>query len=663
MADSELVYEINTKFKRKQEYFEPDRNRFLENARIYWGVDYGQYPYNVVQELLDQQRQAPTFNLMTQKMDGLRGQLLRNQFDVKYVPMRGDIDELTLALQDMYYSDKDDMNWDYSYDWFLRDFLIQNGWERMFVSTENTVLGNLAFTTENPINIFPDPGWVSMFPKDLRELDKAGFYHPEELKEIYPDKAHILEELRKFEFAGALRPFGDYGYHQIGIPYKELEARWGSKHLVIENHRMIYEIREWEYDTRTMTPFPETGYKPGSPEDIEFKKAYVEQNQIPSDRIKLIEEPNRRYHITTIVPSLSMDLVLEDRDSEIQIGRLPFFPLGPARFGSQYRGLADLMRDLQLNINKYIMMMEEILNKSARGGYFLDPDIVGNDDTKKKEVERDWNNPAARIWTEAGKSQGGLDRFMKEFPSHSVPSDLFSFHQLMHEYADKLSYQTPAAEGRTESAKESGKLFQSKFEASVITRGIIDRMLEMHWHDKAEAYMDQAKITYAGIPREFSRRDGKGKVTINQEVNEEGRTLTLRDISRLQKHRIVLTPSKKGIDVRTNQRGLFAELKQTTQDPLIQYDYDGQIVSTFEMNDAQRAEIEEDIELAKTEARLAKMLSIRQMQQAMGGPQQQQQPPAPQVTEGTPARGQLAQGTPPRVEGQLRTIERGITGQ
>ena len=660
-----IINDLKSDFEAKRAYFEKDRARYIECARMYWGLDYGQYPAQVVNMLLEQGRQVPTLNVMANKMDGLRGSLLRNQFDMKYVPISGELDELSLAIQDMYYSDKDDMNWDFSYNVFLRDFLIQYGVEWMHIDTENSPFGNIAFKPDIAYNHYPDPGWKTPFIKDLRNLVKVGWYTAEELKEIYPKKDGELREayLRQLYASKSEQ----YQQHETGPPYQNIDHIWGSKQRVIERHEIICKNIDWEYNVRDGEWFPETGFKPGTPEDRASKEHYIEQRGLARvDDIRWLPKKDRRYHIKTICDAY--DTVLEDKDSIIQIGYIPCFMTGPAKMGSQWRGLGDLSKDIQQNLNKYLMMMQEILDRSARGGMFINERIVSGDDHMKQYVESHWNDSSPRIWVKPDVDD--MSKYIKEFPASHIPNDLMAFHTLMNDYSDKLTYQTPAAEGRSESSKESGKLFQSKFEAHVIARGAIDKALEMHWHAKAEAYLAQSKITYSGVPREFSTRDGKKRFIINEQVPVGLRN----DISKLGRHRVILVPSDKGVDVRINQRGIFVELKNTTRDPLMAADYDGRIIETLEMSDDYKAEFKQDIELIKEEARVAKKFNILQMtvqsqqlqaqQQAQQGQQQQVEGggPPPQITQG----GELSleqgvQGTP--LEGDLQEIEDRVAGQ
>lgn len=664
--NQDKVFDLLSRFNRKKDYFQRDRDRFIEIASMYWGIDYGMYPDFVVRRLIEEGRQPTQIYMMAQKLDGLRGSLLHNQLDINFVPVEGSADQASLMLQDMYYSDKDLMNWDETYDIFLRDFLIQYGVERLIVSSSEHPLGNIKFQYENPINIFPDPGWKTPFWKDLRDLDKVGFYTPDELKRIYPDMAEEIEGTRMreyFEKRGEIS-VQEYGVHETGMPYKELETKWGQRHRVIEHHYMEDESVYWEHNVRDgVVPFPETGKPNQSQEDLEQKKRYAEQNGLGPDDIAFIKIRRSRYKVLTGVPTLSSHLVLADDYGREQVGALPFFINGPFKMGAQYRGVGDILKDLQLNTNKYVRMMQEILDRSARGAMWVDPNIVGNDPVRMRQVETNWNRSDAKLWTEPGVLEMGK-RYVQEFPSSHIPNDLMFFNNLMGQYADSQSYQTPAAEGQSEHSRESGKLYQSKYEATVVARGAIDRALEQHQRNKAEAYLRQAKITYAGVQREFSTRDGKQKFFVNYKT-EEG---VVNDLGKLRRHRVILTPSQQGIDVRVSQRSMLAELKQSTRDPLMAATYDEGIIDTLNMTDDKKAEAKKNIEITKELERVRKQAELMQIRQmlAQAGVQQQQGPaqPTASVTPGpAPALNDGLEGTNVVEEnGELRQLERESQG-
>ncbi len=645
-------------FNQKKDYYSNDRQRWIENAKMYWGVDYSQWPLPVVQQLLEEGRQAPTFNIMAQKMDSLKGSLLRNQFDMKYAPVSADADQWSIILQQMWYSDKNEMRWDWSKDVFLRDFLIQYGAEWMYIDTTNSPFGNIAFKPDVPYNLFPDPNWKTPFHKDLMELDKVAFFTSKELKVYYPDKASEIDDAylrQKYENKFS-RAAMDYKFEapETGPSYQQLDRRWSEKQQVLERHEIIQEVREWEYNIRDGEWFPETGNKAGSNEDIIAKKHYMEQRGLTPDDVHFLPQNSKRYHITSGCPTL--DIELEDKDSIIQIGYIPCFITGPAKMGTQYRGLADLAKDMQLNINKYMMMMSEILSRAARGGMFINEDIVAGDRARMSQIELQWNNPAARIWVKPVDPD--MNKYVKEMPSAHVPNDLIAFHGLMQEYADRLLFVNAASEGRSEGSREPNKLFQSKFEANIVARGVIDTMLQIHEHSKAEAYLAQARITYSGVPRTFTAKDGKSKFDINVPT-PDGMAW---DINACGRHKVIIAPSQSGIDVRINQRGIYMELKQTTRDPLMMAVYDSKIVKTIDMPEEEKDEAEAALELIKEEAATMKMLNIAnaKMQiQQLTNPQMAQGGPADQQAQ---AEGQLPPEEPPMTPGAGPDLEQGAMG-
>jgi len=602
-TDEEKVRWIYSLYNKYHDFWRTDRERMIRNMRLFWGADYAQWPQYIVDRLRAEGRQAPTYNIVSDKVESMASMILKNDFDMKFEPMTGEIDSLTLEAQDIMYSDKELMDWDASKVDFLVKGITHVGCERMIVSDRYNPMGNVGYVSEDPFMLLRDPSWKSTDGRDLKSLFKFGYYDPDEIIDHYPNKS---EEIKQHQ-EKILKEGPEFGPQDIYLnPY--VDTRWGSKWLVIEWHHIREEERWWEYDLRNGTPFPET--------DVQGKQRYVEKNGLGDDEITWIKQKLNRYYVTSIIPALGYQFLLEDRLHEIQVDRLPFFFWGITRFNGQYRGLGDLLYDPQININKNEMDMADIRSRAARGSFFIDPEIVDGDPEKMQEIELNWNSAAARIWTEHGKLAEGK-KYLLEIPTSHIPSDLVQNTDRMLFMADRLSKVQAAQQGRAESGQESGRLFQSKYEAGIISMGIINKTLMRHENDKAEAYLTQIKSTYAGPERQFARAGGGQPININQRmILETGEVGIRNNISRLPRHKIIITQSPKGIDVRTNKRIVNAELmKQSIDKPLISLVFFGNVYETIEASDDEKEEFKKALELEKSVAalRLANEATVLQV--------------------------------------------------
>ena len=59
-------------------YWQTDLERIIRNARMYWHVNFGQWPQFVVDQLRDEGRRPPTFPVIPDKLETLVGSFLAN---------------------------------------------------------------------------------------------------------------------------------------------------------------------------------------------------------------------------------------------------------------------------------------------------------------------------------------------------------------------------------------------------------------------------------------------------------------------------------------------------------------------------------------------------------------------------------------------------------
>ena len=665
MIENEKISFVENSFNKAFDYYRPDRERLVRNRRMYSGVNNQQWPDDIVGQLNDEGRQIPTYDIIKQKISGLAGQLLRSQYEIKFEPMDTAINSLTLKLQDMWYSDKETWNYDLSFFSFLINFLIQWGAEEMFVAEDESGELGLAYRSLDPTLITLDPFWMSIDPKDMKNLYRTPYLTVDQIFRLYP---HKKEELL-YEYARQKAECIEYGDNEGSTPYRDLETRWGDQHRLIEHHHMKYIERYWEWDMVNKRFFPETGFKNQSEDDRIAKKHYIEQNNISADMISWKKQKKSVYEVITIAPTLTNRVLLEDKPHYIQIGQIPIFVAAPFKNANELSGIGDMLKTPQENINKYMLMMQELLDKSARGGMFIDPNMFDNDPSRLQQARLKWNRSGARIETAPGALESGR-KYIAEFPSSHIPSDLMGFETLMRDWADRLSLQVPAAEGRAEAANETGVLFRSKYEAAVIARGAIDMVLKLHVKNKAEAYMKQAKVTYAGYEKTFA---GNPPFVINERVATENGIGIKNDISKLPRHRVSIQFSKSSLDVKTGIREILGTLKQTTQNPLMAAFLDMSIASTLELPEGLMEELKRIYQLIMRTAGTQEVAAMKnaeaqivQLDQMMAGALQQlgqtgmpkEQVPE-QMTMRETTENEVKQGTPEENLQTQQTLEGG----
>ena len=599
-------------FDRYDKYWRSDINRYVENARMFWGINYGQWPSEVVEFLRGQGRVPPTFNFTMDKIETFVGSIMGNTFDIKFSPISGQYDSLSLKLQDMYISDKINLDWDICEMETLLDCAVAVGYKRMYVSDKMHWLGNIAWERPNPRHIRLDPSFKSSDPYRLRSYYREELMTPEEIFINYDTHSERLKELRKREMIEGI----DHG-ENMGPAYKTMEAKWGGLHRVIEFHWIDSKERYWEFDTKNNIPFPDAGYKLGSDEDRSFKIQYIKNTGLRPEDIVYQKQKTTTKYIQACAPSINAELLLIDGPDRIQVGNCNLLPLG-WKYEGQYAGIVDRLKDLQRSYNKGEMLIEDQQMRSARGGKIWDKALAGGDSSLEQQIEEAWNDPAANVWAATG-STANLGQHGGVIPLNSNPvsNDIFNQQQRREKNFDRFSKVPAAQESRSEYAGEPASIFKDKNAVAILGQRMYQMIVQADKKHEAEMYARQAKITYSGVPREFSSIKSKKSVTINKNsYNENGLPVVLDDIRMLPEQKVNLVPAKDSISLRDQVRQdmgtLLTPLAGDPQNRLLVIGLTGAIIKTTPMPDEEREEFDKTIQLLKKDAALSVALQIKQ---------------------------------------------------
>lgn len=646
-------------FYKHEDYYEPELRRLIRNQRMMWGVNFAQWPAYVVERLRMQGRRPPTFNIIGKKIQTQIGSFMANGFDIRYTPTTGRIDQLTNSVNDMRFSDEHNLDWKVSERIALRDCFTMVGYERMYISDQFSELGNIAWEPLNPAHVFLDTGWKSGFVNDIRHYFEYGMFLASELAEMFPDQADKLKELKsREEFDGV-----DLGEFHGGVTgYRDTESKWGSRHKLITFHHVTKEERFWEYDLKHRCNFPETGFDAGSEMDREAKIQYIQMMGLdPNHDVTIRKQIRRVKRVESICPTIDAELFLTAGKDKIQTNNCNIYPIGD-QYNGQFKGTCDELYDVQLSYNKGRMNVDDIIMRSAKGAFVLDEALANGNAEKMRQIESEWNNPAARIWVEEGSTVDlGPNGGIIELPAGNVSPESFRQSAELFDLADSLSMVPAAMDARTESSGESGKLYQSKVQVGLIGQKYGMEIYEAHKKDKAAAYIIQSKITYAGWPRTFVKPGSEEPIEINRRMTDGfGNRYIVDDISKLPDMLVSLIPSRQGINMRTELRSQYAESLPLLADPadrLARLVILSSLYKTYELPEVEKQEVDMAFQMLKQNAALQETMNHLQLkgavQQAMAGPAGPQMtagggaPQLPhQVTAGEPSAAEMNQGTP-----------------
>jgi hypothetical protein len=529
---------IEAEFNRVLEIAAHDRKRLQENWNMYCGLDLGQYQEADKSQAAQEGRDLDTFNLCQSKVHALHGSIMKNEADADFIPVEGKVSPLTLTLKQMYLCDKDMMDWHTSYNSLVRGGLVGDATEEMFIDKRYHPLGNIAFRCHLPGYVIFDPRWKTESVKDCEMAWVVVYLTASQIADMWPTKAHLVA--RDIEAVNAIGEWYD-DLNNTGItPIFELDQTNAGRNLyrVIRKLQMVTEEVVVEYDEMTGIDLPAGG-------DYAAKLAFLNKNNPAWDpsRIKQRTERRRMCWQTVVCRAIDNKDPMEKKPCEIQIGRLPLFRWSAFSANGMWWGTVDILKDIQRKVNYREALTTNIIETSAIGSRFADPMIFGDDAGKIKDFEENSNVPGKTFWT----APGALQRNLEPRPVRKSESLQEVRDQLlrMWDYADRISMAPAAYDARSERSGESGYLYAQKQRAAEQQAYTLFAGLERHLHEKAEAYMLQAKIQYTigGIERRFAINSGKETLTINKRYPEIDPDKIDNDFSKLPRHKVVISES------------------------------------------------------------------------------------------------------------------------
>lgn len=669
-TDNEVALRIELEYQRVQEWDSKNWKRCVENWRMYWGIDadkgFGQWPPEVAAQMVLQGRQVATYNLCRPTVDTVAGGLCKAPFNFDFSPVDSEATSLTYRIKDLQYHEQELLDWkSQELELYVGGLTYQATWE-MYLTDEYAKRGsnqkNIGFRTLLPGTVKFDPYWKSPRSKDCKKAWKDMWLTPLQMLEYFGKKDKNAwksivkavafksggkEELERLcELQDAL---GDeYGYNTGVIPYMENEDIWGSQYKVIMFYEMRDIKRKFEF---VITP---EGDHIEIPPEIEYpddKLQWLRENVPMWDDEMLMsvfvgEDTEQVQYMSAICPGLAHGMLLCSGPTEIQCGRLQFFPWSAYRVNGEFGGLIDAIKDMQQSINYLESMLTYKLQIEGGGGaQYVEPGIFINDAEYQRWV-KERNNPQAvfRLKTNSLlRYPNGPSR-----PIVTSPYPAEAMNRLSHiidTMWGKISKVSPATRGETESAGESGYLFRLKQIQSDIELYTVHQSLRNFWNEIGEAYMYQGIQTHGdGMERTFYNPKTKGSFTINKKemfVDTDGSIIEVivDDISKLKeiRHKVIITessdsPTRKLETMQT--ASTFLDRTDPNMKPLTYQMLASKLVASSDLfNTEEKAELEQaaalEIDVAKSEleARKANAMAATQQAAAMAGGAPQGGPP------------------------------------
>lgn len=636
---------IQSEYNRAVDYYREDLNRQDESWKLYSGLDDGQYPKEVVAQMKREGRSPFTGNVIRSKIDGLAGSIIKNFFDISFEPINGELTPLTRYLKELMFIDKELMDWNASYRQLVMDGLIHQGVEELYIDFRYNPLGNIGFRSILPGHILLDPDWISNNAWDLKRAWKTAYLTANQIKEIYGTKSEEIDIYIKMK-EGEPSDF-ENGNLEDGVRRKDLDTKYGDKYRVIEYHHIEKEKKKVEIDIESGLVIPEG--------NEEFKQEWAIVNGVNLDGPKITrEESFDVYYVTSICPDISINLVLEDKKSPMQIGRLPFFPWSSARINGRNSGIPDLLKSIQQTYNFRESMIDYMIKSSAAGGKLIDPSVVDNDMNKLDNLVSGFNKPTFIGITSPGALASGR-QYIQELPRSTVDYGIVNELTRMLDMFDVISKQSATLDGQSSGSEDSGIFFARRQLQSEIAQTLLFKSLEQIWNEKGEAYLLVAKQLYSGVYREFYIFGSGEKIELNKPIITPSGEIIENDISELPRMKVIISQSPEGVTTRQVDRAVNTELLRVIppENPINRALAVKNVMKTLDNAMVEKQEYEEAANLEAEVAKERVITEIFQLKAAQMQLQQQlmmaQQPQIPGLPDAQG--GGQEQGEQPQPEG------------
>jgi len=650
------VQRVKNEYDRATMYWDKDADRSIESWKLYWAVDpergMGQWPAAVVQRMMREGRHLAQFNLISPKVDNLAGAMHRNPFDAKFIPVDAAEAKDSSIIQDLYYSDKEMMDWKQSDLYCSIHGLIHQGVEQIKISDRYSKLGNIGFDLCLPGHVVFDPAWKSINAKDCKKAWKTSYLNAEEIKETYGKVSERVEmEIELMERYGT-----EFGTNYGVTPQEMLrEEKNGDRYKIIEQYYMRKEAvkREEILTIDGYVALPET-------DDREYKSNWLDENHPHwRNNSRLIREEHDMKdfcYVMAICPQLSWSMVLSDGKIEEQVGRLPFFPYSAYRQNGECRGVVEAMKDAQQTLNYRESLVTHMIQTNATGAKMVDPALFNNNRAQLDSLKANANHPGFWIETKPGALMKSNADAIRQINKPIFDSNVTAQLERMMTIMDRITPSSAVSESRENSSAPSGILYQAQVKQAEQTQFVLYEGRRQHVNDKAEAYLELAPQVYSneGLRRVFPRNDGT-KTIINAKDTNGNIT---NDIRKMPRNKVVISESPEGDTNRLTTRAVandllkaIPETSAATRQELVNAMV--KTIDQFDDEDKKKLEVIGDLELNRAIASVKADTAIleqkaaeAQAQTASINAQMGAQVPQEELT-GGPQTGPPPMGAPP----------------
>src|SRR4030043_39296 len=542
-SDCEIVVITIAEFDKALEVQKDDFDEGARHRRRYFPRKYGKWDPEALKVLQEEYRQPSQIDISSHRIDTLAGSIVSDLPDPTWVPVQGQKSILTEAIAQTYYTDKDLYNYDNTFLTVLRDGLIHCG---DIVLVEDYKYHVPRIKIERVMHGFLvwEPYWMSDDDRDAEVYYRVGYFNPAKIIRKYSSKEDEL-----------LKAMKEYKRDQSGYPHN-IESEQANKTLgkvgdefqIIEKHYLehikttrLIGRREGEAE---LIPFPIN-------KEQAYLEAFADVNGIDWTTVFKDTYDDKIEYVTTVCKELHTVPLQTQVKGKIQVNGLSAHHFTARRWAGKNMGIMVSIGDVEDIINKRESMISEHISKAGGGSMFVNKNLFPNPTQFEKWV---------KVKNKAGHAEpvdlDGVENVLQ----HIVPtqSAVAAHDQIMRMYETVLPLVSGVSEALTSMAesKESGILFERKFQANMIANTLLNRNIRQFLNNVAESYFYQWQITYADHEQEVVFRDGKQNLILNKERGG----MIYNDVRNVPRCRVVMAENTKSQTYQMRWRSIWADL-------------------------------------------------------------------------------------------------------
>ena len=587
-----------------------ERRREKDNWRRYDATEFGQWNETALAQLADEGRAPHTFNFSKRSVDVIVGSVVTDTQDVHFETEFGEKNHHSIIMEMLYKEDFEIGNYLSEFTEFIRAGFVYRGWLEYFKNRSNDPRGRVGIRYIAPDRIVVDPDWNTKKVDDNKQIFITTWMTAEQIKERYHKTSAEIEAAIQMRDQVLSASGSTQETDKVFDLSPESYDQQNGLFLVFNKIWLKKTVKQKIFDIDKSEMLPDM-----EGEDLDL---FVQGSKVLGRNVQVIEDMSTVCMVKTLVPGLSLNLVLEEGKHPIQTGGYPLLAFSADSINGRPNTPMDQLKDVQEALNKRESTITHILMTQSNNTLLFETDAVENSD-QIQEIGKKTKRPGATVEVTSGSNS--LNK-IKYLDRGTPPHDFLNSANHMRDMAHDLTPAVPAIQAAGESG-ESGVLYQAKVAQAQVGMVIPNKNIKAVWNDLGNGYFRAVRniMTY---PFTLSSPEGEWKINMPGGVY-------LEEIPRL---RVTITTAPTSETYRRQLLQQYIAINQYLPSPLAKLRLARYVMSMLpNVPDSQLKDmdaifkLEMDVETAK---KVVELMGLNnQAQMAAMGPQMPQLPGMP----------------------------------